>query len=547
MADGERVPGSGSPERTFEQQTYDYARDWALSRRSLLKGGFALVGGAAIGLYPHFDAFAGAADGHLIVGRSAGSDTLDNHKSGSVASSEVQAQIYDPLAVIDPLTGEVHPSLALSWAFSNENKTVTFKLRPDVKFHDGTPFNAEAVKATIDRLLDPATASPVRFIVGPLEDVEVIDDLTVAYHYKQPFIGLWVGMLISYAAPHSPTAVKTYGDQFGRHPVGTGPFRFVSWDSNDVIRLERNPDRNWASPIYKNPGAAWINSIEYRTIPESATRIASLLSGEIDLIAGAGAVPLDKVRQLRQSPGVTLVSQPALGSHGIVFAQNRPAMSDVRVRRAICHAMDREKVLVFALDGNGRVATSPLASSYSQFDPKTAEYGFAHAPDKARALLAEAGHADGLSLSYLGVDDNISRAIGEILQADLAAIGVKLTLNTLPNAEYSALRGKGEHDLVYMTYSYADADIVNFLFAKGSGLNVTQADNPRLDELVHAQRAEFDSDKRRDLIHEVQQITVGDAYWLPIVEGVNVAASRDNVSIRLTASGQLIANDVKFE
>lgn len=532
---------------TFEQQTYEYARRWALSRRGLLKAGGTFAAAAAFMSNPHHQALAQQRGGHLIIGRSQGSDTLDNQKAALIASSEVQAHIYDPLAVIDPRTGVVYPSLALDWAFENDNRSVVFNLRPDVLFHDGTPFNAQAVEATVRRHLDPATASPTRFILGPIESVEAVDDMTVVYTYAQPYVALWVGFLIPYASPHSPTAIETYGDDFGRHPVGTGPFRFVSWDANDVITLERNPDRDWASPAYENPGASYLDSAEYRTIPESQTRVASLLSGEIDLIAGSNAVPLGSVRQLEESPDVTVVSQAALGSHGVVFSQNRPPMDDVRVRQAISHALEREKVLVFALDGNGQVATSPLASSYAQFDPATAEYGYNYDPEAARALLAEAGYADGLQLTMLTRDDDIPRTLAEVVQGDLAAVGVDLEIVALPNAEYGAVRNQGEYDMVYMGYSYSDADIVHFLFAHGSGLNLTNVENDELNDLVQAQRVEFDPEIRRQQLYEVQRITVGDAYWLPVIEANNVAAMRNDVSINMTAAGTLVLNDVYID
>ncbi|MEQ9815291.1 MAG: ABC transporter substrate-binding protein, partial [Azospirillaceae bacterium] len=519
----------------------------ALSRRNLLRTGGTFAAAAALMTDPFHQALAQNRGGHLIIGRSQGSDTMDNQKAALVASSEVQAHIYDPLAVIDPRTGVVHPSLAVSWEFVNDNRSIVFNLRPGVTFHDGTPFNAQAVEATVRRHLDPATGSPTRFILGPIESAVAEDEMTVIYNYTQPYVAVWVGFLIPYASPHSPTAVERYGDDFGRNPVGTGPFRFVSWDANDVITLERNPDRDWASPAYENPGAAWIDSAEYRTIPEAQTRVASLISGEIDLIAGSNAVPLESIRQLESTPGLRVVSQPALGSHGVVFSQNRPPMDDVRVRRAISHALEREKVLVFALDGNGQVATSPLASSYAQYDPATAEYGHSYDPDAARALLAEAGHGEGLQLTMLTLDSEIPRTLAEVLQGDLAAVGVELEIVSLPNAEYGAVRNQGEYDLVYMSYSYSDADIVNFLFAHGSALNLGNVENERLDQLVREQRTEFDPERRREMIHEVQRITVGEAYWLPVIEANIVAAMRDTVSINMTAAGTLILNDVQME
>ena len=527
---------------SFEDQTYEYARRWALNRRRFLGGSLALGGLAA---FPAAMTHAQARGGHLIIGRAQGSDSLDNHKAALVSSSEVQAHIYDPLAMLDAKTGKVHPNLALSWSFEDGNKVAVFKLRPGVKFHDGTPFNADAVVATVKRHLAPETRSPTKFLLGPLAGAEKVDDLTVAYKWSQAYVALWAAFLISYCSPQSPEAVKKHGDKFGRNPVGTGPFRFVSWDANDVIKLERNPDRNWATPMFKNTGAPYLNSVEYRTIPEPATRLAALLSGEVDLLAGTGnAVPNDKVRQLSRTSGVKVMSQTALGVHAVVFAQTLAPMGDIKVRQAICHAMDRAKALAFALDGGGKVATSPLGSEFLYFDKSTADLAQKHDTAKAKALFAEAGVKPGTEFTFLSLDDTISRAIAEILQAELGAAGMKLKIDILPAAEYGALRRQGKYHMAYLNYSYSDADILRHLLGKGAPLNVAHHANERIHALCTQQAVEFDAQKRSAMLAEIQQLTVKEAIWLPVVENNIVAAMRDKVSVNLNPAGLLILSDV---
>src|SRR5690606_21529260 len=130
------------------------------------------------------------------------------------------------------------------------------------------------------------------------------------------------------------------------------------------------PDRDWESTIYQNTGAPYLDSAEYRTIPEAATRVASLISGEVDILAGTGdAVPSDSLDQLEHTPGIKIAAQTALGVTSLIFCQAVPPMDDVRVRQAITYAVDREKILAFALNGRGRVATSPLGSQFLHFDP----------------------------------------------------------------------------------------------------------------------------------------------------------------------------------
>ena len=304
-----------SARTSFEQETYAYARRWAqTTRRDVLRSGAVALGGASFAAVAGLpDAHAQQPGGFLRVARGQESDTLDPHKTSLLVAHEIAWQIYDSLIYLDE-AGEIYPGLALSWEFSNGNKTVTFALRPDVKFHDGTPFNADAVKFTVERHLDPATASPTGWILGPIDHVEVIDDLTVAYHYKEPFVALWVGLSYSYCAPISPTAVEVHGDQFGRNPVGTGPFKFIEWVPDQGITLERNEEHDWGTPMYTNTGEPYLDGAAYVVIPEDATRIAALSSGEIDVISGTDSVPIDKIRQLERMDGIKVYTRPRSAS-----------------------------------------------------------------------------------------------------------------------------------------------------------------------------------------------------------------------------------------
>ena len=540
-----KVKDHGIPfaEMSFAEKAEAYVQRQFLNRRNFLHGAAMLAGAAAL---PAFggSVFAQQPGGHLIVGRASGSDSLDNQKSSSISSSEVQRHIYDTLVMLDANTGKVNPSLADSWTFEDENKTVVFKLRQGVKFHDGTPFNAAAVEATVKRHLDKATASPTTFLLGPIDHVEALDDMTVAYHYKQPFVAIWAALTLVYAAPHSPEAVAKYGADFGRNPVGTGPYRFVSWDSNDVITLERNPDRNWETPLYQNSGAPYLDSVEYRTIPEPATRVAALLSQEIDILAGSGdAVPADSIDQLSNTPGVSILSQTALGATCLIPCQAVAPMDHVKVRQALGYAIDREKMVAFALNGRGKVATSPLGSAIFNYDPATADTSPKLDPEKAKSLLAEAGVGEGLELSYLGPDEASARIIAESLQADLAAVGIKLRIDSLPTAEYASLRGKDKYHLIYNNYSYADADILRQMLGMNSPLNYSRHKNQEFDDLATAQGEEFDAEKRAEEVRKMQEIVINEAIWLPLVERQIIAAAREGVTPRLSAEGTLIVPD----
>ena len=349
---------------TFEERTYAYARAWAqMSRRDFLKTGAALGGAAAFAGLGMPRAHAAKPGGTLRIARGQESDTLDPQKTTLLVAHEIMWQVYDSLVYLDE-KGTVYPGLATSWEFSNEGKTVTLKLREGVNFHDGSPFNAEVVRWTVERHLADTTASPTSWMLGPIAGTEVIDDMTIAYHYTDPFVPLWVGLGYSYCAPISKAAVEAQGDAFGRNPSGTGPFKFVRWDPDQGIELVRNDEHNWATPWYSNEGNAYLERVEYVVIPEDATRLAALFSGDVDCISGTDAVPVDKLRQIEATEGYKTYSRPAVGVFFAMMNQKMAPMDDVRVRQAINYAVNREKIIALVLDGQGQSAFSPVASSY---------------------------------------------------------------------------------------------------------------------------------------------------------------------------------------
>ena len=525
----DRSIGQGGTLPSFEERTYAYARDWARStRRGFLKGAAGLAGAAVAGFAGLPAARAQKKGGTLTIARGQESDTLDPQKTALLVAHEIAWQIYDSLIYLDE-AGTVYPGLALSWAFSNENKTVTFKLRPNVQFHDGTPFNAAAVKFTVERHLAPATASPTGWILGPIDHVEAIDDLTVAYHYKTPFVALWVGLSYSYCAPISPAGVKKFGDQFGRNPVGTGPFKFVKWEPDKGITLARNEAHDWATPMYANKGAPYLDGATYVVIPEDATRLAALQSGEVDMISGTDSVPIDKVRQLEKMDGIKVYKRPAVGLYYSYINTKIKPLDDVRVRKAINYAVDKQKMIALVLDGNGKPAYGPIGSAFGYYDPAIEKIGYDHDLDKAKALMKEAGQEQGFAITYLVIENPIYRRVAEVVQQDLAQINIKVEIQAYPVGELFAMAPKGQAGLVFFYYTYSDPDLVYALLKTGQAMSWSFQNDPVLDQLLDQQRVEFDTAKRRELLNQVQVRAVEEALWLTLFEGVYLAAMRDDV------------------
>jgi peptide/nickel transport system substrate-binding protein len=512
------------PGLSFEEQTYEVSRRLAaLSRRRFLAGSGALLAASAVSM----PASAQRKGGNLRIGRSSDPDTLDPQKTTSFTSHETFTQIFDGMVMRDE-KGNVLPHLALSWEFQNDNKRVVFKLRPNVVFHDGTPVNAEAVAFTVKRHLDPATASPTKFICGPLTHAEVVDDLTVAYVYTAPFVTLWVGLGGAYQAILSPTAVQKLGNDFGRNPVGSGPFKFDRWQPDSGIKLVRNDKHMFINKRFKNDKPAHLDSIEYAVIPEDAPRLAALQSNEIQVIAGFNAVPLDKLAQVKRMRNVKVLQRTALSCYGIAFNTKLAPTSDLKVRQALSMAIDKNKVLQLALGGNGELAYSVLGPAFPQVLPNAKDIAPKYDPAKARALLAEAG-ATNLKLRLSSNDDSTNRRACEVIQAEFKAVGVDVAIEAVPGAEAAVIQRKGEHPLYMVNYRYTDGDVLHILLHKTGSLNRGFYTTPRSDELLDQQRLEFDAKKRDAMLHEVQKIAIEQCWWLPLYADITAVAIRDNV------------------
>lgn len=515
----------------FDALARDHLKRFTLSRRGFLAGAAALGTAAGVGL-PGL-ALAQDASGVLRVGRAEEPDTLDPHKTTLSVSSTTMDLIYEPLARRG-YEGELLPGLAQSWEFSNENRTLTFKLKPDVVFHDGTPCDAEAVAWTVTRHLDPEAASPSAFFLGPLERAEAIDPLTVAYHFTEPFVPVWVGLTLGYSAPISRAAAEAAGDQYGRQPVGAGPFRLASWSTDRGMRLERNADY---TPVAAPPR---IEAVEFFHYPEDSTRLAAFETGEINAIYTGGSVPLDAVSRLRGNPDAQVLERPAQMMRALVFNQQREPFNNPDVRKAFAHAVDLERLIAFALDGNAVAATSPISSAIPGYSPATAEQGFGYDPDAARQLLADAGLAEGLSVTLVTNDTPVIRRTAEIIQAQLAEIGVEVVIETLPIAQWSAVTTNGDQDMVISTYSYTDADIVFPVLHTSGALNRAFHENAELDAMIEEQRVTADDAARQEILDQIQELVVSQAYWKPLFEPLNFAVVATNViDAQLNTAGEL--------
>ena len=467
----------------------------------------------------------GEPGGTLVIGRPSDAVALDPHDETTSPGNWVMSNIYETLVVLNQQS-EFVPGLAESWE-QIDDSTWEFKLREGVTFHDGTPLTAEAVKFSIDRIKDPDNPGRSASNLAPITEVVAVDDLTVHVITDGPYGPLLNIMSLIYATGVvSPAAVEEHGADFGRNPVGTGPFRFVEWRSNDVITIERNDDY-WGDK-------ALLDQAHYRVIPEESARMLALETGEIDMVMFPAPSQLEL---FRDNDDFEIAEVEGVRVFFFGFNVERPIVSDARVRQAINHAVNREEIVANLLEGAGTVPTSYISPAV--FGYKDVSASWAYDLDRANSLLEEAGWVDEdgdgirekdgqrLELRHLAPRGRYLKdaEIAEAFQAAMLEIGVQINLEILEWATlFEQVRQPNiDADLFTLGWSTATGDADYSLwplfgtdFFPPNGWNSHQYSNPEFDELAARAQASTDPDERLELYGQMQDILAEDAVWVPI-------------------------------
>lgn len=471
--------------------------------------------------------------GKLVLGFQYEPVTLDPHVSGQANAFRVLLNIVDGLVYVDQ-EGTIKPMLAERWRISPNGRVYTFWLRKGIKFHDGTPFNAQAVKFSLDRVVDPATASQSgRIAIGPYEKTEVLDDSTVRVTLKEAYAPFLMNLGPGSLSPVSPAAVQRLGKDFGRAPVGTGPFMVKEWRAKDHITLVRNP--NWKLAPLTNRGPAYLDEITIKFIPEDAVRYAVLETGEVDAIED---VPAQNAADIKRNSRLTLYNIDFPGSpRQAMINTQKPPTNEVAVRRAIMHGVNVEalgRTLYFGVYpvGNGIMSAATPMAIKDHFR-KTYPYD----PNKAKALLEEAGwrvgaggvrQKGGQSLRvgiYILTDVPIYRPLAEFIQANLKDVGFDAVIWAQSRSPWFAALGNGEHHLAPMGLWNADPDMLRALYhSNGSAFSWSFYKNSEFDKLVEEGLQYTNPKIRQQYYVKAQEILMRDAVTLPIHEQMNVYA-----------------------
>ena len=467
--------------------------------------------------------------GTLVVGLVAEPVNLDPPQVTDLNSNRVGRRIVETLVTFPDESTQVVPGLAESWTISKDGLQYTFKLRSGIKFHDGTPLNAEAVKFSIERQINPNHPASklgkypfANYFFGNVKAVEVLSDERVAFLLSEPRASFLAVLTAPAASIVSPTAVMKWGPDYPSHPVGTGPFRFASWDRGQRVVLEKNPSY-WKYPVR-------IERVIYRPIVEDQARLTELLTGGLDLIVG---VPADFVDQLEKNPKITLLKQ--VGAHVWYLGMNnqKKPFDDKRVRQALNYAVNKDAIVNDVLKGTGSASKGPVLPGTWGADGALKAYPYD--PDRARKLLAEAGYPNGFTTT-LWVPESGSGmqapvAMSTVMQSNLKAVGINVSLQTMEWGAYLAKLRTKEQELFALSWMAGteDPDMVMYPLLHSSqwtpvGPNRALYKNARFDALLQQARLTTDQAKRAQLYKEAQRILVDDAPWVFVDHEIQIAA-----------------------
>jgi peptide/nickel transport system substrate-binding protein len=498
-------------------------RSRILYRLVAIAGMLAVIGGLA----PKTHASHGAAPrygGSITARDNAVPDCLDPQKTALGASDAIFEEVVDTLVTQDE-KGKLRPSLALKWKFANGGKVITFYLRHGVRFSNGDNLTAGDVKATFLRALNPATKSPGTFgFLGPMKTVKVIDPYTVQLVMKTAYRPLMTNLAIGYEGILDVKAMNKEGSGACQRPIGSGPYKVQSVAADfSTVTLVRNPYHTWETAWAHNQGKPYLDKVTFTPILSDATAISELLNGAIDITTVPGP-------QLARIKGNSSIKQHKIytqGEYYLGFNTAHSPFDSVAVRKAISEAINRSDIIKAALQGLGEPAYSPIPQTLPYYDKTAPSYSPKYNPSAAQQVLS-ANHVTG-PYTLLSFNDPTSSAVAEIIQAELANVGVKNNINLKAIGDYIGVADKGQFDLNTVGWGWNDPDLLYQFFhssqANGAGLNWTSYKSATLDNLIIQGRETVSPKKAKVVYQKLQKFMLNQALIDPLYVPLTITAT----------------------
>ena len=436
---------------------------------------------------------AGANDFVFAVGTEP--TTFEVHFITDVNTARANVQIYETL--VRNVGTTIEPWLAESWTTSEDELTWTFKLREGVTFHDGTPFNAEAVKYNIERFQNPAVAAPRASTVDMISKVEVISEYEVALSTDEPY-GPMLGQISNYnLSMMSPAALEKYGTDISLHPCGTGALMIKEWIPGSSLVMT-SYDGYWGEK-------STIDNLTFKFVGEDSSRVMMLQSGDADVAPVAAA----QISQIESDPNVAV--QVETGYRTIYLGMNtsRAPFDDVRVRQAVAYAIDKQAIIDHVLEGYAQypsgIESTVIPYSAQDLDPYT------YNVEKSRELLKEAGYEDGLNIVFHTCEGRypMDRMVAEVCQSMLAEVGITAELQVVEWGAYSAMTTEGKETQLFLLGKGSpsgDPDYtLDLCFGTDKGMNNTQYSDSEIDKWLIEQRQTTDPAVREEILYKIQK------------------------------------------
>lgn len=443
--------------------------------------------------------------GILRVGLNADPPNLDPHQSTAAVDRQVYQNLFDKLVDINENL-EIVPMLAMSWQISDGGRTYIFKLRPNVVFHDGTPFNADAVKYNFDRMRDRTFGSPRLSEVNLVTGVSAVDDLTVRITLEKPYSPFLAVLSDRAGMMVSPAAARRLGKDFAREPVGTGPYKFVEKRPQDRIVLERF-DRHW------DKNAGFVDRIIYRPFTDENARLANLRSGELDIIDQVAPTEIPK---LKTDPTLRLLERAGLGWQGIWIQVMAPPFNNKALRQALNATIDRRTLAKAVFGETVEPGNGPFPpGQFSYIIPSNARV-----PEQnftlARQKLRDGGQPNGFAFTLKITPGRVAQQIAEVIQAMASEVGIKVNIEIVEFGAMLSQLDTHKFEAALLGWSGRpdpDGNIYGF-FVTGGGLNNSAYSNTKVDVLLDAARILTTPDQRRRAYGQIMDILIDDLPYL---------------------------------
>lgn len=460
------------------------------------------------------------AQGVLTIGRREDGTTFDPIATAQNVDFWVFSNVFDPLLRVDKAGKELLPGLAETWEMSADGLTYTFHLR-EALFSDGAPVTSDDVAYSLTRIRD-SELSLWSDSYKIIKDIQTPDPKTVVITLSGPSAPFLSTLAMPGASIVSKAAMESLGQEaFAEKPVGSGAFMVEEWRRGDRVILKKNPNY-WDAANVSLDGVEWIS------VPDDNTRMLAVQAGELD---AAIFVPFSRVAELSKDPNLAVVTDPSTREDHLLLNHEHPPLDNPKVREAIDYAIDKQAIVDTVLFGQGEVANSyiPKGALYHSDDNGARP----HDPEKAKALLAEAGVGD-VTLDYVvNAGNEVDEQIAVLLQQQLGAVGITANLQKMDPSQTWDMLINGEYDLsvMYWTNDILDPDQkTTFVLGHDVNLNyMTRYQNDTVKQLVADARLEMDPAKREAMYAEIQKLAKADTHWVDLYYSPYISVTRKGV------------------